>query len=246
METWRRAAQLLAGLWLVASVAPVLAEVVPTMESIFVFDSQGGTTFRGAPVPVGAVIDAYDPEGVHCGTITVGDLGDSTGYFALMSVYRDTPGDPDEGAAYGDTISFTINGLEAEVTRGGPEIWNGNGDMYDISLDVPDLATVLASGQELEAGRPMPLELRPSYPNPFNSTTRITYQLRESADVVVSVHNLVGQRVVTLAEGWRHADTHTLHWDGLDAGGREMAGGTYLCRLQAGAQVVTEKLLLVR
>ena len=239
---------MLAGAWLavVASAACVQALVIPTMESIFVFDSEGSTTFQGAPIPVGAVIDAYDPDGVHCGTVTVGDNGGAAGYFAMMSVYRDAPGDPDEGARCGDEIAFRINDLPAEVTRGGPVIWTGNGATYDISLNVPNLATAIAFRQQPEDAGTQALVLRPNYPNPFNSMTTISYQLGREEEVVLSVHSVAGQRIVTLASGWRKAGTHTLRWDGRDAGGRELAGGVYLYRVQAGAQVETRRLLLLR
>ena len=246
MNRWRRVAGLLMGAWVTAGATWAQAEVTPTMESIFVFDSQGGTTFMGAPVPVGAVIDAYDPEGIHCGNITVGSMGDTAGYFALMSVYRDDPGDPDEGAVYGDEIAFTINGHPAEVVRGGPVIWTGNGVMYDISLSVPDLVTAVAADRQGQSAVPTRLELQPNYPNPFNSTTTIACRLPVGSEVTVSVHNLAGQQVATLARGWRLAGAHTVHWDGRDASGRELAGGVYLYRVRAGAQVETRKLVLLQ
>jgi len=245
---WRRGVHTLAGAWLavVASAASGQAVVIPTMESIFVFDSEGNTTFQGAPVTAGAVIDAYDPDGVHCGTTTVGDNGDATGYFAVISVYKDAPGDPDEGASYGDKITFRINDLPAEVIRGGPVIWTGNGAIYDISLSVPDLVTAIAFSQQTEGTAPQELVLRPNYPNPFNSMTTISYELGVESEVVLAIHNLAGQRIATFASGWRQAGTHTLWWDGRDAGGREVAGGVYVYRVQAGNEVETRKLSLVR
>ena len=127
---------------LISALAPGLqlsADVIPTMQSIFVYDSAGATTFRGAPAPVGAVIDAYDPDGVHCGTVTVGDRGLPAGFFAAMAVYVDDPNtrDLDEGARSGDEIAFRINGFSAQVTRNGPVIWTGNGATYDVSISVP-------------------------------------------------------------------------------------------------------------
>ncbi|MBC7224623.1 MAG: hypothetical protein H5T59_10200, partial [Anaerolineae bacterium] len=48
------------------------------------------TTLHGAPVPVGAVIQAFDPTGVPCGVYTV----TIAGYYGLMAVYRDDPYTP--------------------------------------------------------------------------------------------------------------------------------------------------------
>ena len=46
--------------------------------------------------------------------------------------------------------------------------------------------------------------------------------------------------------GRREAGTYTLRWDGRDGEGRELGSGVYLFRLQAGGQVETRKLLLLR
>ena len=62
----------------------------------------------------------------------------------------------------------------------------------------------------------------------------------------MSIHNLAGQKVTTLVEGERKAGAYTLCWDGTDDEGRELASGIYLYRLQAGGQVETRKLLLLR
>ncbi len=57
---------------------------------------------------------------------------------------------------------------------------------------------------------------------------------------------MAGQPVVALVRGSRGAGTHSVHWDGRDDDGRELASGVYLYRLVAAGQVETRKLLLVR
>jgi len=70
--------------------------------------------YNGIPAPVGSVIDAYDPDGIHCGTWTVATAGE----FGAMTVVGDDTSDPedptDEGAIDGDIITFYINGLLAD------------------------------------------------------------------------------------------------------------------------------------
>ena len=78
------------------------------------------TTFLGEPVPVGAVIAAFDPQGVKCGEFTVIERGK----YGLMPCYRDDPATPeDEGPLPGEPISFKINGLPARPV---PKSLNGN------------------------------------------------------------------------------------------------------------------------
>lgn len=73
------------------------------------------TTLDEQPVPVGAVIDAYDPGGIRCGTFTVHTEGE----WGIMLVYGNDPETPeDEGAEDGNPISFRIDGHPAMVVSG--------------------------------------------------------------------------------------------------------------------------------
>ncbi len=88
--------------------------------------------------------------------------------------------------------------------------------------------------------------LEQNYPNPFNSGTVIRFALQQADDVELAVYNLAEQRVMNIAQGPRSAGSYTLRWDGCDDAGREVASGMYLYRLQAGEQLVTRKMLLLR
>ena len=61
----------------------------------------------------------------------------------------------------------------------------------------------------------------------------------------LALYNLAGQKVLTLAMGFREAGRHTARWDGRDDQGRALASGVCPHRLQAGAEVETRKLLLL-
>jgi len=104
------------------------------------------TTFLGEPVPVGAVIAAFDPQGVQCGQFTVGEKGK----YGLMACYRDDPATPDEdeGPQPGEPISFKINGLPATpvpISLNGTPVppsttvtWTSFSDLWEVDLHVPD------------------------------------------------------------------------------------------------------------
>jgi flagellar hook assembly protein FlgD len=74
----------------------------------------------------------------------------------------------------------------------------------------------------------------------------IRFELPQQEMVELSIYNLAGQEVTTLANGRREAGSYALRWDGRGEDGRELASGVYLCRLRAGEKVVTRKLLLIR
>jgi len=117
-----------------------------------------------------------------------------------------------------------------------------------------DLRLVAASAPEPQetaispaAGpRPRAFSLSPNYPNPFNSATAVPFSLSQSGSVELTLHNLRGQKIRTLATGYLPAGLHTARWDGRDDAGRPAATGVYYCRLRSGDRAVVGKLLLVR
>jgi hypothetical protein len=87
-------------------------------------------TYMGLPLPVGFVIDAFDPDGDHVGTWTVTEEGK----YGFMPIYRDDPFTPeDDGAEPGDTITMYINGMPAEFS--GDRVWTQNGDHFEVCVD---------------------------------------------------------------------------------------------------------------
>ena len=115
--------------------------VIPTSEWVDFFSTN--TTFFGQPVPVGAMIAAFDPQGVQCAEATV----TVAGQYGVMPCFRDDPTTAeDEGADPGDVISFTIDGLPATpvpislngtpVLSSTPVTWTAFGDLWEVDLQV--------------------------------------------------------------------------------------------------------------
>ena len=92
---------------------------------------------------------------------------------------------------------------------------------------------------------PARFELGANYPNPFNPSTLIPYQLAASSHVRLEVFNLLGQRIATLVEGERPAGVHTAVWDATDASGQAVGAGVYLYRLTVGGDSRTGRMVLV-
>ena len=83
-------------------------------------------------------------------------------------------------------------------------------------------------------------------PNPFNSSTAIRFSLAAAAPVHIAIYNLSGQQVRLLTAAPMPAGVHTLHWDGRDRHGRNLASGAYLYQLHSGAQSQSRKMVLLR
>ncbi|MCH8567763.1 MAG: FG-GAP-like repeat-containing protein [Balneolales bacterium] len=88
---------------------------------------------------------------------------------------------------------------------------------------------------------PRQVTLNQNYPNPFNPTTTIQYGLPETTNIRLDVFNMLGQRVATLVNGEQTAGYHTAQFDG-----QRLASGIYIYRLQAGTNVLTRKMVLVK
>jgi hypothetical protein len=89
--------------------------------------------------------------------------------------------------------------------------------------------------------QPSFIKLLPNSPNPFSSTTKIDFILRESSDVTLKVFDVLGEEVATLYSGHLPPDRHSFE---LDAS--FLASGVYMYRLEAQGLVETRKMLLLR
>lgn len=125
--------------------------------------------------------------------------------------------------------------------------WDGRIVWPDASPDVrsypPQCPQVVGAPEP--APTPAPC-LLPARPNPFNPVTELVFNLPRAAMVRLTIHAADGRLVATVYEGWRGEGRHRIVWTGRDRAGRQVASGTYLARLQAGDQLETETLTLVR
>lgn len=88
---------------------------------------------------------------------------------------------------------------------------------------------------------PIAYGLEQNFPNPFNPTTSITYHVPKSGEIRLSVFDMLGREVAVVVNGTVNAGTHTVNVDG-----RSLSSGMYIYRLQAGNQVITRKMTLVK
>jgi len=89
-------------------------------------------------------------------------------------------------------------------------------------------------------------KLHPAYPNPFNPSTTISFDLREYTNVALKILDLRGREVVTLLTAIQDAGTYSLQWDGSDRFGSLVSTGVYFAQLQVGMEIETTKLLYLR
>ncbi len=105
----------------------------------------------------------------------------------------------------------------------------------------------ISDGGELTTAIPDKFALLPNFPNPFNPTTEIRFDLAEPSDLTLRVYNTLGQEVKTIAAGLFNPGRYSLLWDGTDQSGRIVASGIYFSRLQLRNGVTaTRKMMLLK
>ena len=85
-----------------------------------------------------------------------------------------------------------------------------------------------------------------NYPNPFNPSTIIRFDLAAAAHVGLRVYNVKGELVATLIDAHMTPGRREVSWNATDDGGDAVASGIYFCRLVAGDFQQTRKLVLLR
>ena len=88
-----------------------------------------------------------------------------------------------------------------------------------------------------------------NFPNPFNPTTTISYQLPENSEVELAIYNLKGQKVkqlVSNSAGQLSAGQHSVVWNGKDDNGKSVSSGIYFYKLKTGNYEQTRKMILIK
>jgi hypothetical protein len=88
---------------------------------------------------------------------------------------------------------------------------------------------------------PVEFGLSAAYPNPFNPTTSVALSLPNDGYVSVTVYNLMGQTVATLADGYMTANVYNFSWDASS-----IPSGMYFVHAEAGGEVAMQKVMLLK
>jgi hypothetical protein len=92
----------------------------------------------------------------------------------------------------------------------------------------------------------MPLALHQNSPNPFNPSTTIRYYLPERMRVRLDVYDVSGRLVARLADGEQERGDRVVQWDGRGIRGGRVSSGVYYYRLQAGKEIISRTMVMLR
>ncbi|MDP8232276.1 MAG: T9SS type A sorting domain-containing protein [Candidatus Zophobacter franzmannii] len=108
-------------------------------------------------------------------------------------------------------------------------------------------AYISFKSEDIENGIvPVQTELGNNYPNPFNPTTTISYNIANESDVKLEVYNIRGQKVTTVVNERMQPGYHSVIWDGKDKHNKQVSSGVYFYRLKADHKTLTKKMMLLK
>ncbi|HIO88309.1 MAG TPA: T9SS type A sorting domain-containing protein [Candidatus Marinimicrobia bacterium] len=125
------------------------------------------------------------------------------------------------------------------ASDGVSNVWSGNGP-YQLTID--------ATGLTVENGDLLPdqFQLHANFPNPFNPTTSIKYDLPENAAVSLMIYDIMGREIRHLVNETQNAGFKAIMWDGTNSNGNQVGTGMYLYHIKAGSFVQTRKMILMK
>jgi hypothetical protein len=99
---------------------------------------------------------------------------------------------------------------------------------------------------EYEPNLPTQFHVFNNYPNPFNPSTTITYELARDQKINISIFDLLGRQVKTLVNEEQTAGLKRVSWNATNDLGKPVAGGVYLCSIMAGESRKSIKMVLLK
>jgi len=121
-------------------------------------------------------------------------------------------------------------------------------DIQDITLDF--WMEMSYSGPLAIAGeiglQPGQFKLHQAYPNPFNPTTTLKYEMGSAGPVSINVFDVSGHKIRSLYNGIQIPGLHEVRWDAKNDNGRSMSSGVYLFKVNVNGKTHTAKTLLLK
>ena len=170
----------------------------------------------------------YTPNGMAQGYVVTNSLGEYTSYYLPAGTYT-----------FWTTYSGQTKSRTVTITSGQkPNMDFVFGDLCDE--ENPPESTV----EDMETLDDY--KLFPNYPNPFNPTTNIRFNLVESGHVRLTIYNMMGEEVKTLIQQELSAGLNDVIWDGTDKQGNHVSSGNSIYTLLAGNKRISNKMILLK
>ncbi len=98
----------------------------------------------------------------------------------------------------------------------------------------------------IEVATPKDYKLYDNYPNPFNPSTKIAFELPKASHVRLVIYDVVGREVARIADGDYPAGYTELTWNGINRNGEQVSSGVYFYRISTDNWSAIKKMLMLR
>ncbi len=185
--------------------------------------------------------------------------GDSLSFFSENIILPDGSFQGDVTIKY-STDNTNWNDLTTVTPQGWPykryavDLSSIAGDKYLGFFKTVDGAIYLdyivgpdyAPQSENDPANPAKTTLAGNYPNPFNPSTTIKFDLKNQDKVTIEIFNIKGQKVKTLVNGTVSSGSHKVVWNGLNDQNRTVSGGVYFLKMKCSDYNSVRKMILIK
>ncbi len=135
---------------------------------------------------------------------------------------------------YADGSGYVLHEIADGVETGSQIIADGK----LIVISDPKISLLKINKQN---SLPTSYSLAQNYPNPFNPSTTIQFSIPENNNVLLTIYNMLGQRIAELVNGKLNAGWYSFQWDGKNA-----ASGIYIYELRTEKFISMKKMILLK
>ena len=130
--------------------------------------------------------------------------------------------------------------------------WKGIPDsLASINVDVGSISSFEAVFEadlsvDEEILLPTVSELKPAFPNPFNSSITIPYNIHTRSDVTITISNILGQKILSFNFNSQLPGNYKVTWSGTNHRNISVSGGVYIVTLQTEKTTDFKKIILLK
>ncbi len=187
-------------------------------------------TFGNIIIPTGGYWVGYedDEESFSSGLSSSGDIvvfADSSGNSLTVTL---EPSEQLDGVQLSQSFDDSGVGCYTNPTPG-----TQNGECVSLRINKQDLS-------------PNKFLLYQNYPNPFNPETILGYYLPNNMHVRLTIYDMLGSKMIDIVNEKQTSGYKSEYWNGRDNNGRQLPGGVYLYKIQAGNNIYIKKMILLK
>lgn len=165
------------------------------------------------------------------------DTGDKISYGDYGLAFRGRPAN----SAVDLSLDFTAYFLDKNQTTERAEQLASH-----LSQPVTMESRLVTDVKKQPQARPREYRLLPGFPNPFNQSTRIRFQLPVQSRVTIQILDINGRNIATITDRRFAAGSHQVRWNGRNSTGREVASGLYIVQMISERYTAHHKVMLVK